>query len=55
MPYHADMSEPDPSPSIISKYLAEPDPARRGSVGFRRARVGYPSSNARLQLQVVTQ
>src|SRR4029434_1183848 len=29
MPYRADVSEPDPSPSIISKYLAEPDPARR--------------------------
>ena len=29
MPYRADVSEPDPSPSIISKYLAEPGPARR--------------------------
>ena len=30
MPYRADVSEPDPSPSIISKYLAEPDPAPAG-------------------------
>ena len=29
MPYRADVTEPDPSPSIISKYLAEPGPARR--------------------------
>src|SRR4029434_4168733 len=32
MPYHADVSEPDSSPRIISKYLAEPDPARRVSI-----------------------
>ena len=35
MPYRADVSEPDPSPSIISKYLSVPDPG------------GYPSSDRR--------
>ena len=34
MPYHADVSEPDPSQSIISKYLAEPDPARWVPSGY---------------------
>ena len=38
-----DLTEPDPNPSIISKYLSEPDPARRvpsGTVGFRLAPSG---------------
>ena len=33
-----DVTEPDPNPSIISKYLSEPS----GLVGSRRAWVGYP-------------
>ena len=42
MHYRADVSEPDPSPIILSKYLSEPGPS--GPDGFRRARVGYPST-----------
>ena len=46
LPNRADVTEPDPNPSIISKYLSEPDPARRvpsrrvpsGPVGSRRVR-----------------
>ena len=29
MHYRGDVSEPDPSPIIISKYLSEPGPTRR--------------------------
>ena len=32
----ADVTEPDPNPSIISKYLSEPDPARRVPSGLGR-------------------
>ena len=34
------VTKPDPNPSIISKYLSEPDPAPSGTVGFRRAPSG---------------
>ena len=33
MHYRADVSEPDPSPIIISKYLSEPGPTRRVPTG----------------------
>ena len=39
MPYGTDVSEPDPSPSIISKYLSEPGPT--GSTGSGRARTHH--------------
>ena len=38
MPYRADVTEPDPNPNIISKYLSEPGPARW-------VQFGYPSSS----------
>ena len=33
MHYRADVSEPDPSPIIISNYLSEPGPTRRVPTG----------------------